>query len=197
MQDHRNHNYGKMCARCGVTFYRDTRCTWAHWRKAKFCSRKCSAQHGGAMLRNEGKEFEKQFWSKAGSRVKGECWPWCGSLTKGYGVVRFEGRQNYATHVALTLYGRPRPEQDWALHTCDNPRCVNPEHLYWGSPKDNGRDAAVRARFNRKLTTEQALDIFRTTDLAKIAAARHGVSEGMVYAIRKGQKWKHLGGFND
>ncbi len=78
-----------------------------------------------------------------------DCIPFPGSTDRyGYGQVRFQGKLRRATHVALELAGRsrPAPPHDRALHSCDNPPCVNPRHLRWGTMQDNSQDMVVRGR---------------------------------------------------
>ena len=74
-----------------------------------------------------------------------ECWPWKGGGTaQGYGLIRIDKVQRLATHVALELAGKPRPGDLLACHKCDNPPCVNPKHLYWGTHSDNAADFVSR-----------------------------------------------------
>ena len=76
------------------------------------------------------------------------CWNWHGSKdTKGYGQIRIDGKARIATHIALELAGHPRiPEKPCALHRCDNPACVNPDHLWWGTMRENTRDSMAKGR---------------------------------------------------
>lgn len=78
------------------------------------------------------------------------CWNWHGAMdTKGYGQIRVDRRCRLATHIALELVGKPRPhDKPCALHRCDNPGCVNPDHLWWGTHKENIQDAKAKGRMN-------------------------------------------------
>lgn len=76
-----------------------------------------------------------------------DCWPWLGSRRNGYGTFSLRNRDMVATHVALAIDGRPRPSSDHeACHSCDNPPCVNPAHLWWGTRIENLQDCAAKKR---------------------------------------------------
>ena len=75
------------------------------------------------------------------------CWLWIGSLDrKGYGGLRVAGELKRATHVSLALSGRPIPPGMCVLHRCDTPACVNPDHLFVGTFKDNTQDMIGKGR---------------------------------------------------
>lgn len=84
--------------------------------------------------------------SKVSPEPNTGCWLWDGAThPKGYGQIRHEGRTARATHVSLMLAGRTAPDAGlYACHTCDVPSCVNPDHLYWGTPKQNQGDRRAR-----------------------------------------------------
>jgi len=138
---------------------------------------------------------------------------------RGYGQTRIGGTPGKlvtATHVALELSGRPRPSfQHGALHRCDTPACVNPDHLFWGTQKDNMQDAKAkgridvsglalgRGRVNRrflrgeecphaKLTAGDVRRIRSDTRPYKIIAAEFGISIGHVKSIRLRRVWRHI-----
>jgi hypothetical protein len=78
-----------------------------------------------------------------GHGPNGDCHLWTGA--KGTGQYGRLGRVP-ATHFALLLAGYPRPSGLFALHSCDNPPCVNPDHLRWGTPEMNTQDMLDRKR---------------------------------------------------
>lgn len=82
--------------------------------------------------------------------TEGGCWEWIGAKDgHGYGQMRIDRKSKMATHVSLELAGYPRlPIKPCALHKCDNPSCVNPDHLWWGTMKENIRDAMAKGRMN-------------------------------------------------
>lgn len=78
-----------------------------------------------------------------------ECWPWLGPLNnQGYGRIG----QFYAHRVACERAHGPSPAgQPFALHACDNPPCVNPAHLSWGTPSQNAYERWSRTGKRRNL----------------------------------------------
>ena len=77
-----------------------------------------------------------------------ECWGWTGSTdSRGYGKLTVNCRLRIATHLALEMDGRPRPSPNHcACHTCDNPTCTNPAHLWWGTRAENSQDMVRKGR---------------------------------------------------
>lgn len=89
------------------------------------------------------------FWAKVTKR-KGACWVWKGALTRdGYGQVMYHGRGRGAHRLAWELTNGPVPDGKYVLHHCDNPPCINPEHLWVGTQKDNMLDCATKDRTGR------------------------------------------------
>lgn len=76
------------------------------------------------------------------------CIVWTGPTNnKGYGVIRHNSRLKTVHRLMCLWVHGPAPKgKPFALHTCDNPPCIRPDHLYWGTQADNMRDASKRGR---------------------------------------------------
>lgn len=136
------------------------------------------------------------------------CWIWLGGARKGgdsYGrwCCRSVSREErYAHRFAYILYRGPIPSGLDVCHRCDVPTCVNPSHLFLGTPAHNTADMVTkgRARGNpdsrgerngrAKLTAEQVAEIRASTLPGTVLGPRYGVSSTMIYYIRKRQNWR-------
>lgn len=155
--------------------------------------------------------YAQRFWTKVEMLGPEECWLWLGQKnTKGYGVF-WARRGMRATHVSLELDGRPRQDNLHALHSCDNPQCVNPKHLRWGTISDNAKDAASKGRLNSqngqvKFCQGSAHGMSKLIE-TDIPIIRRLLSEGhslasigrkfkvdptMIGFIRDGRNWRHV-----
>jgi hypothetical protein len=100
----------------------------------------------------KGVSLEDRFWSRVHPDPNTGCWLWGGSpISGGYGVlsrtINGKSRPIRATHVSLMLHGRPVPAGMEACHTCNFPPCVNPDHLFVGTHKENMEHCAASGRF--------------------------------------------------
>ena len=124
----------------------------------------------------------------------------------GYGRVRCKGKRVYAHRKAWEDKNGPAPEGMMIRHRCDNPSCINPDHLLLGSHQDNMQDMVARDRQSKrpgsrnpfaKLTEGQAREIRDrlrahywgiSTDLA----AEFKVSKRTIARIKSGEGWNHV-----
>jgi hypothetical protein len=143
-----------------------------------------------------------RFW-KYVKKTRG-CWHWVGHKnTHGYGSLTVKRGVCVTTHrYSWELHFGEIPKGMWVLHHCDNRACVNPDHLFTGTPQDNSSDMVYKDRHcygerngHSKLKESQVLHIreLRTTGLPLSAiAARFNVSPSSIHLICKRQQWKHL-----
>lgn len=77
------------------------------------------------------------------------CWEFHGGCNQhGYGQVFYQNREQLVTHIAFKLMKGKIPKNKFVLHSCDNPRCYNPDHLFLGTQKDNMDDMRAKGRDN-------------------------------------------------
>ena len=130
------------------------------------------------------------------------CWNWSGCTnSKHYGQVRRNGRKVGAHRVFYEHHVGKVPKGFLILHRCDNPKCVNPEHLFLGTAKDNMDDMFDKGRENKlhgeqharsKLTNDQVLAIRKDTRAQWQIAIDYKVSQITVSSIKRLATWKHL-----
>jgi hypothetical protein len=136
------------------------------------------------------------------------CWiPSTKSRHKGYPGVLIKGKQWLLHRVFYTYYKGPIPEGMFVCHSCDNKECVNPEHLFLGTPWDNNHDMIAKGRSAQqtravwkpaaKITEQDVLAIREQCALGADRmelAAKYGITNKMISLIALGKSWKHVGG---
>lgn len=130
------------------------------------------------------------------------CWNFQGmKKAHGYGQVKRDGKLLFAHRYSWILH-KGEIGKFFVLHKCDNRSCVNPEHLFLGTQKDNQQDMRSKGRHiygekskTSKLKTEQVLEIYRLYDggIGTIRLARmFSVTKNLVWLIVRGKAWNHL-----
>lgn len=146
---------------------------------------------------------ETRFWEKVNKLGKHECWNWAAMKRSGYGMMRVGGKMTGAHRFSYELaYGEVPKELD-VLHRCDNPSCVNPNHLFLGTHRENMLDCVRKGRrpyhkgeshHNSKLTKTKVLKIRALASTIPFVAIanRFGISPPQVRNIVLRHQWTHV-----
>jgi len=195
----------KSCKKCGLDFY----CLKRRYERSQYCNKRCWARDS-----NE-KQFIKRKLSISLETIEetraimikvfekffektDACWEWLGSkkVKMPYGMFTFRNKKKIAHRVSYELYKEKIPHGKLVLHNCDNPSCVNPEHLKLGTHLDNINDKRARGRCKvEKLNEQQVREIknllrekVNGTEIGK----RYNISRTQVSYIKLGKQWKWL-----
>ena len=126
------------------------------------------------------------------------CWEWTGTKFRGYGTITIGSRnlgKRSVHRLAYELFIGPIPDGKCVLHHCDNPSCVNPEHLFLGTQADNLRDMTVKGRRHTKLAPSQVREIREQYQPgsrvfgSRALGRRYGVEHPTILAIINGVTW--------
>lgn len=120
-------------------------------------------------------------------------------MPNGYGQIHKDGKTAYAHRVAYEIANGPIPDGLFVCHSCDNRKCMNPEHLFLGTYLDNIGDMVGKNRHahsatngHAKLSAEQVRGIRQAVGTQKELAARFHVTPSLISMIRSGRIWKHV-----
>jgi hypothetical protein len=158
------------------------------------------------------RDANERFWSKVKTAGPNDCWEWQGSRDQcGYAMFWLGERTLHATRAYFIMMGIEMTENVVVCHKCDNPNCVNPNHLFLGTTKDNVDDKIRKGRasfqtgkphkpYHRafsKLNDDMVREIReiqrrgKKGDLMNYAKS-HGISPRTIYHVTCGGGWKHI-----
>jgi hypothetical protein len=171
--------------------------------KGKYCSHTC--YHKGDRRR-----AIKRFWTRvdktSGFGPQGKCWIWTGPVSEEYGESKGYGKSGIgsAHQIAWRVTYGPIPKGLSVCHTCDNPPCCNPTHLFLGTGADNSADMVAKGRslkgarhpmviLNEAQIHEiRARYIPRTNGGLAALAQQYSIAVSTVHAIISRTNWKHI-----
>ena len=143
--------------------------------------------------------FEAKFQKTEG------CWNWTASTAgKGYGQIKLPGtrRQIYAHRLSWLIYKGDVPDGHQVLHNCDNPKCVNPAHLFTGTGEDNLQDMKQKGRHlygernNQSKLTDDKVRQIKACLAAGMSQRRvakaFDVIQSTISKIHRGRRWAHV-----
>jgi HNH endonuclease len=153
--------------------------------------------------------ISERIWRK--TRVVGECLEWTGNRNiKGYGLIWLNRKKVRAHRIAYELTRGPIGDA-CVLHHCDNPPCINPDHLFLGTPAGNSADMVSKGRgrttprrgekHHKAKLTWDAVAVIRSSYATGVPVAHlatyYGVSIPTVYDVLRQQTWRdHLASDN-
>lgn len=151
--------------------------------------------------------FDADFISRFEAKINKTdgCWEWTASCAgKGYGQMKLpkQRKQEYSHRLAYLIYKGPILDGHYVCHTCDNPKCCNPDHLFLGTCKENLQDMKSK---NRHLAGEKnSMAKLTAEDIEKIKVCiaagmsqrqigkAFGVHQSAISKINIGRRWHHL-----
>ena len=153
------------------------------------------------MKRQPKERFEQSYMPEPNTG----CWIWIATLQRqGYGVLSINCKTIRAHRLSYELHKGPIPLGLLACHSCDNRWCVNPDHIFLGTAKDNTTDMIKKNRNIKgqahswaKLTEQDIIDIRamfnKNPDTNKTSVSKlYNVSCPHIHDIVKRRCWKHL-----
>lgn len=146
------------------------------------------------------KTVEQRLMEKV-RKDPGGCWLWTGVVVRRYGQIGVKGKGRRTHRVSYELFKGPIPEGLYVLHSCDNPLCVNPDHLFLGTNEDNMADMVKKGRAARmagekhgmsKLTAQDVTRILRDNRKQKEIAKDYAVTQSLISHVKCRKGWKHI-----
>lgn len=140
----------------------------------------------------------KRFMKYVEINEETECWEYSGARNiEGYGLFRFNGRQVRSNRFSYAFFNGPIPSDLFVCHFCDNPSCVNPDHLFIGTNKDNQIDCSMKDRggSRSKLSVNDVIEIkklLKTNIKQSTIALLFNVQGPAISKIKHNKRWSYV-----
>jgi len=147
-----------------------------------------------------------RFWKKV--QRSESCWLWiAGHFSRGYGAFQIHGKAHCAHRISWIIANGPIPDGMVIMHSCDNPPCVNPDHLVLGTQLDNIKDRDNKNRWRGSGRRGQDMPTAKLSDaevieirvryaagfvMQKNLAAEYGISKTQMHSIVHRKQWTHI-----
>lgn len=132
-----------------------------------------------------------RFFSKV-NKIS-SCWLWIGNTdSDGYGLFQLDGKQWRAHRYSQLISNGLDINKPIVMHTCDNPSCVNPEHLINGTIQENNLDKLIKGRQSRKFTDDEIKEIRSSSLSNKELCKKFNVPDVTIWYIRTYKSYKQL-----
>lgn len=186
----------RTCKKCGKQF--QTNACWVKRGQGIYCSRECARSD------RPNPSWLQRFHKKVDIGDKESCWIWKGKPRKdGYGQIQINKEKKIASRVSWAIHFGDIPKGLEVCHKCDNRICVNPNHLFLGTQKENMEDAVSKGRMHlgekhglSKLTDKQAVEIRKLYATGKFSQSKlgeqFGVSQTIIYLLVNRKTWRHV-----
>jgi len=178
---------------------------WGYCQKHYMRVKKYGSPHA---KKNDHSTLEVRFWGFVTKKSETQCWEWEGQkLSNGYGRISLGAKElgaEGAHRVSWKLANNKEIPQGWyVMHKCDNPSCVNPNHLTIGTAKENTQDMIRKGRKitvaplgeenGKSLLNAEKVLLIRASNLNHTALGRLlGVSPNCIRGVRTGRTWSHI-----
>ncbi len=176
---------GRICKECGQSFV-------GKGLKREFCCTRCRIL--GSIIKKNG------------------CWEWQDSVHQNgyaYATTYETNKKEHVHRISYRIFVSEIAEGIYVCHKCDNRKCINPDHLFLGTAKENMQDAKSKGRMehvkllalkgekngNSKLNDEKVREIRKEIKLGircTVIARKYGVGSTVIYYIRDGKAWSHV-----
>jgi hypothetical protein len=142
------------------------------------------------------------FWSQV--TKSNSCWIWKGKMSSGYGYFSHPGGTAFAHRFSYQLHKGRIPKGFFCCHSCDNPACVNPNHLWAGSQSQNMKDMVRKGRgnflahdpHNQKLNAEMVIQIRKLYSRGGVTQKQLGIQFGVslptINDVTTRRRWQHI-----